>query len=173
MSDPSSAPGQGNSGQAGSGQAGSGHANPGGLAVSPIAINAQYVKDLSFENPNAPQILAQLREQPSVQVNVDVKARKLADTIYEVVLVIRAEARHGEQTAFMAEITYGGVFTVSGITDDQLQPLLLIECPRLLFPYARAILSETVRDGGFPPLLLQPLDFAEMYRRTPPQAMQA
>jgi preprotein translocase subunit SecB len=158
MSDPSSGPNG---------------ATQGGLATSPIAINAQYVKDLSFENPNSPQILAQLREQPAVQVNVDVKARKLADTVFEVVLVVRAEARHGETVAFMAEITYGGVFTVSGVGDDQLQPLLLIECPRLLFPYARAILSETVRDGGFPPLLLQPLDFAEMYRRTPPQQMQA
>ncbi|MBM3597385.1 MAG: protein-export chaperone SecB [Alphaproteobacteria bacterium] len=130
----------------------------------PLTVNAQYVKDFSFENPNAPNSLT-LRQAPQIAVNVDVKARPIAESAYEVLLVIGAEAKHESQVAFVVELTYGGVFTLSGIPEEHIRPILLIECPRLLFPFARAILSEATRDGGFPPLSLQPIDFAQLYRQ--------
>jgi preprotein translocase subunit SecB len=136
----------------------------GQLQSPPLVVNAQYVKDLSFENPNAPNSLA-LRQAPQIAVNVDVKARPLAENAFEVLLVIGAEAKHDNQIAFVVELTYGGVFTLSGIAEEHVRPILLIECPRLLFPFARAILAEATRDGGFPPLSLQPIDFAQLYRQ--------
>jgi preprotein translocase subunit SecB len=130
----------------------------------PLIVNAQYVKDLSFENPSAPNSLA-VRQAPQIAVNVDVKARPLAENTYEVLLVVSAEAKHENQVAFVVELTYGGVFTLNGIAEEHVRPVLLIECPRLLFPFARAILAEATRDGGFPPLSLQPIDFAQLYRQ--------
>jgi preprotein translocase subunit SecB len=130
----------------------------------PLVVNVQYVKDLSFENPNAPNSLA-LRQQPQIAVNVDVRARTLADNAYEVLLMINAEAKQDEQIAFVVELTYAGVFTLNGIAEEHIKPVLLIECPRILFPFARAILSDATRDGGFPPLSLQPIDFAQLFRQ--------
>ncbi|MBM3571345.1 MAG: protein-export chaperone SecB [Alphaproteobacteria bacterium] len=136
-------------------------------ALPPLVINAQYVKDLSFENPNAPNSLAQ-RQAPQISVNVDVKARPLAENAFEVLLVIAAEAKQDEQVAFVVELTYGGIFTLNGIADEHVRPVLLIECPRLLFPFARSILADATRDGGYPPLSLQPIDFAQLYRHQQP-----
>jgi len=137
-----------------------------GSAALPLIVNAQYVKDLSFENPNAPASLMMQGGQPQIDLQVDVQARGVAENVSEVSLNIRAEAKVGEGIAFIAELSYAGVFTLpAGMPQDQAKALLLIEAPRLLFPFARAIVADTVRDGGYPPLMLQPLDFVDLYRR--------
>ena len=133
-------------------------------AMLPIQVNAQYIKDLSFENPNAPQSL-QPNQAPNIEVNVDVNAAGLAEDRFEVVLSISAKASQENETVFLAELSYAGLFTLQGFSREQLQAVLLIECPRLLFPFARSIIADATRDGGFPPLLVQPVDFAEIYRR--------
>src|SRR4051812_17130621 len=111
----------------------------GGPQALPIAINTQYVKDLSFENPNAPQSLVQQNAQPNIEVNVNVQARGLGPQVYEVVLSITCTAKHETMTAFIVEVAYAGVFTLNGVPQEHTHPLLLIECPRLLFPFARAL----------------------------------
>ena len=136
-----------------------------GPQVPPIAVNTQYVKDLSFENPNAPQSLAAQTAQPSIEVNVNVQARGLAQNVYEVVLSITCTAKHEQMTAFIVEVAYAGVFTLTGVPAEHVHPLLLIECPRLLFPFARALVANATRDGGFLPLMIQPIDFLDLYRR--------
>lgn len=145
-------------------------------ANAPLIINTQYVKDLSFEVPGAPQIYATLRTQPQVRIQFDVQLRKLPEGagVYEVSLEIRVEAHEaldsdgqpaaGVKPVFIAELTYGGVFTLTGIPDNTIEPVLLVECPRLLFPYARNIIAEVTRDGGFPPVLLQPIDFVALWQ---------
>lgn len=133
----------------------------------PIAItmNAQYVKDLSFENPNAPASLLPSNEQPQLDVNIDVQTRTGPEDSYEVTLHIKADAKIGGKQAFLIELAYAGVATLKNIPQEALQPVLLIEIPRLLFPFARNILADVTRDGGFAPLLLNPIDFADLYRR--------
>jgi preprotein translocase subunit SecB len=132
----------------------------------PLVVNAQYAKDFSFENPNAPQsIMAALQEAPQIEVNVHVGARNLQDTTFEVTLTLTATARNNGQVGFVCEVVYAGIFTLTGIPDEHVQPMLLIECPRLLFPFAREMVASATRDGGFPPLMIQPIDFVELYRR--------
>lgn len=140
-------------------------ANQQDKAGSPLVINAQYIKDLSFEAPNAPQIFSEMQKQsPSVSINIDVKAQLLKENIFEVFLHINTECKAGEKTAFIQELVYGGVFTIN-LPKEHIQPALLIECPRLLFPFARNIIADSSRDGGFPPLMLGTIDFADMYRK--------
>ncbi|MGB0681314.1 MAG: protein-export chaperone SecB [Magnetovibrionaceae bacterium] len=135
-------------------------------AEQPLVVNAQYIKDLSFEAPTTPTIFAMMQqEKPDIQVNIDCRAEPLQDRVFEVVLEIKGECTVGESTAFVAEISYAGVFTVN-VPDEHRQPVLLIECPRLIFPFARAVLADVTRDGGFPPLMLGPVDFVAMYRNT-------
>jgi preprotein translocase subunit SecB len=142
-----------------------GNGSDGGEAQPPLVINAQYVKDLSFETPSAPQIFAQMqRTKPDMQVKVDVQARRLQTNIYEVTLHIRADCKAGDVDAFICELTYGGVFTIN-VAENALSPVLLIECPRLLFPFARQIISSTTLDGGFMPLMLAPVDFVSLYQQ--------
>ena len=132
-----------------------------------IQINAQYTKDFSFENPNAPASLQPKEQQPNIAVNVDVSASRVGESdLYEVVLKINADAKRDAEQLFLAELTYAGLFTIKNVPQEQVTPLLLIECPRLLFPFARNILAESTRDGGFPPLLIQPVDFAAMFRQS-------
>ncbi len=144
-------------------------------AQPPLVVNIQYVKDLSFEVPGAPQIYTSLRAQPQVAINLDVQARRIVEggNSYEVTLMIRAEAKdpgaqaNGQAPApvvFIAELTYAGVFTLSGLPDNAVEPVLLVECPRILFPFARNILADVTRDGGFPPVLLQPIDFVQLWQ---------
>ena len=135
-----------------------------------MTIVSQYVKDLSFENPRAPQSLQPNQARPEVQIRVDVRAQPMEAERYEVALHIHVEAKAGDDTAFMVELTYGGVFGLLNIPQDSLQPLLLIECPRLLFPFARRVVADATRDGGFPPLLIDPIDFVTLYRRRQQQA---
>ncbi len=130
----------------------------------PIVINAQYIKDLSFEAPASPGIFAEMHEDgPDVNVNVEVKAEPFGEGLYEVFLNITATCKVGEKTSFIMELVYGGLFTVK-VPAEHLQPVLLIECPRLLFPFARNILADITRDGGFPPLMLGPVDFVSMFQ---------
>lgn len=136
-----------------------------------LLVNAQYLKDMSFENPRAPHALTNMAEPPAVQVNVDVQADRLGETAYEVALTINAEATRDDETVFVVEVVFAGVFTVTNASQEILGPILLIEAPRLLFPFARAVVAGATRDGGFPPLLVNPIDFADLYRRR--QAQQA
>jgi preprotein translocase subunit SecB len=135
-----------------------------------LTIQSQYVKDLSFENPRAPQSLQPGQTRPEIQVRVDVRAQPLSPERYEVSLQLHIDAKAGSETAFMVELTYAGAFGLVNIPQDSLQPLLLIECPRLLFPFARRIVADATRDGGFPPLLIDPIDFMVLYRRRQQQA---
>ena len=134
-------------------------------AVPPIICNAQYTKDLSFEAPTAPRIFAAMQqEDPDVKIGVHVDFMEFEDNTFEVVLKVEATCTVGAETAFMLELEYGGLFTVN-VEDEVRGAVLLIECPRLLFPFARNILADVSRDGGFPPLMLGPLDFAGMYQQ--------
>jgi preprotein translocase subunit SecB len=138
------------------------------LRSLPITIHAQYLKDLSFECPNSPAVLINQDQSPGISVDLKVNAESMADfkeNSYEVsvVIVVRAEGTGG--AAFIADLTYAGLFTIEGVPEDSLEPVLMIECPRLLFPFIRAIIGAAVRDAGFPPLMLNPFDFADLYRR--------
>ncbi len=129
-----------------------------------IAINAQYIKDLSFEAPGSPVVFLKGQSSaPDIQINVDVQAGSLQDKIFEVVLNIHAECKIDDKIAFIVELSYGGLFSLN-LPEETRKPALLIECPRLLFPFARNIVADVTRDGGFPPLMMNPLDFAAMYR---------
>jgi preprotein translocase subunit SecB len=136
---------------------------PNGEDTGPaVGIISQYVKDLSFENPNAPAVY-QWQTQPNIEVGFDIGAVKLNDEIHEVTLKIDVRARTAEQTAFAVELLYGGLVGMRNVPEEQVQPFLLAEAPRILFPFARQIISQTVQDGGFPPLLLEPIDFGSLY----------
>lgn len=131
-----------------------------------LTVTGQYVKDFSFENPNAPESLASDAPQPQIEVNVDVQARGFRGDMYEVVLRIHGTCRQGENTAFVVELDYAGLFQLRDFPRDQLEEACLIECPRLLFPFARALVANATREGGFPPLLLDPIDFRQLYLRS-------
>jgi preprotein translocase subunit SecB len=143
-----------------------GHADPQQFAAGTgpqLQVMAQYIKDLSFENPQAPMSLQ--AGKPALEVGVDVQARPLGIDQYEVLLRIRGDAQGaGTQKVFVIELVYGGVFMLKGIPQEGIQPILLIECPRLLFPFARRLVADITRDGGFPPLMLDPIDFAGLFR---------
>ena len=127
-----------------------------------MQINAQYIKDFSFENPNSPASL-QPKTEPTVEVNVDVQAKSLSDHVYEVSLTTSITGRDESQTLFIIELIYAGIFTFQSESDHDIQPALLIDCPQLLFPFTRSIVSNITQNGGFPPLLLQPVNFAQLY----------
>lgn len=130
-----------------------------------LIINAQYIKDLSFENPRAPQSLTQQTQTPAVEINVDVKAATLGAENYEVVLTINASAKVEAGPLFVLELAYGAVVTVRNVPQAALTPIILVEVPRLMFPFARNIIADATRDGGFPPLMVNPIDFMELLRR--------
>lgn len=130
-----------------------------------LVINAQYIKDLSFENPRAPHSLGQQQAQPSVEIKVDVKAQSLGAENYEVVLTINASAKVQEDALFIVELIYGAIVTVRNVPQELLSAAVLVETPRLMFPFARNIVAETTRDGGFPPLMINPIDFGDLLRR--------
>ncbi|HJU15559.1 MAG TPA: protein-export chaperone SecB [Stellaceae bacterium] len=130
-----------------------------------LIVNAQYVKDLSFENPRAPQSLIQPSAQPQVDINVDVNARNLAPEVFEVTLAINASARIENDPVFLVELVYGAVVTIRNAPEAILPTLILVETPRIIFPFARAVIADATRDGGFPPLMINPIDFSELLRR--------
>jgi preprotein translocase subunit SecB len=138
--------------------------NNGNGATNPsLTILAQYTKDLSFENPGAPRSLQARDKAPDININVNVNANPLSEADFDVVLSLSAEAKDGDRTLFHTELVYGGVFRVTGFPQEHMLPLLFIECPRLLFPFARQIISDVTRNGGFPPLMIDPIDFAQMF----------
>lgn len=138
----------------------------GGEVQVQLALIAQYLKDMSFENPSAPAILQELQSaKPQVNVNVNVNAQRIGEEGYEVVLSLATEAKIGEKVAFIVELDYAALWGIRGVTDEQLQPILLVECPRLMFPFARSILADAIREGGFPQVLLDPIDFAGLFRQ--------
>lgn len=129
-----------------------------------VSILAQYVKDLSFENPNAPASLQQGAGQPKIDIGVNVSVKKQGDEVYEVELKLNANAQfENGRTAFIAELVYGGIFGLRFVPEEHLELFLVVEAPRQLFPFARRILADATRDGGFPPLMLDPIDFAQLY----------
>lgn len=132
-----------------------------------LKVVAQYVKDHSFENPGAPAFISppEAEEQPNAKISVDVKRRQLSGDDHEILLDFTVEAKQADGTiAFILELVYAGVFTVRGFDDDARTFILSVECPRLLFPFARRVLADSVRDGGYPPLILGPIDFAGLYK---------
>lgn len=134
--------------------------------ISPqIGIEAQYIKDLSFENPLGPDAAAAIQTNPEVSIEVTTSARPLDGNRYEVILLIRGEARAADSVVFILELTYGGVLTLSNVPEDAIGPILMIEGARLLFPFARNIVADISRDGGFPPLFINPIDFVELYQQ--------
>ena len=136
---------------------------PNGEDTSPQAgVISQYVKDFSFENPNAPAVY-QWQGQPQIDIQFNIGSNQLGDDLYEVVLKIEAKALAEDKVAFQVELSYAGLFALRNIPVDQLQGFLLAEAPRLLFPFARRVLADAVRDGGFPPLMLEPIDFGQLY----------
>jgi preprotein translocase subunit SecB len=130
-----------------------------------FTILAQYSKDFSFENPNAPQSLIQQQAQPQISIQINVNPRQLSPTDYEVELKLDGKAEHDGNVLFAFDLNYAGVFRLSNIPPENLGPLLMIECPRLLFPFAREIISSAIANGGFPPLLLNPVDFVGLYQQ--------
>jgi len=127
-----------------------------------VGMISQYVKDLSFENPNAPAVY-QWQVQPQIEVQFNIGTQKLADEVFEVALKIEVLARAENNTAFAVDLLYAGLFGIRNLPEEQLQPFLLAEAPRLLFPFARRVVSDAIRDGGFPPLVLDPIDFGALY----------
>ena len=130
-----------------------------------MKILGQYLKDFSFENPNAPQSLAPQQEQPDIAIAVNVNARNLGPHDFEVELHLDAKANAKGKLLFAAELLYAGIFRMENYPENVLHAAVLIECPRMLFPFARHIMADATRNGGFPPLMLDPIDFVEMYKR--------
>lgn len=130
-----------------------------------MKILGQYLKDFSFENPNAPQSLGPQQRQPDINISVNVNARNLAPNDFEVELHFDAKASFEGKVLFAADLLYAGIFRLENFPQNLLQAAVLIECPRMLFPFARQIMADSTRNGGFPPLMLDPIDFAGMYQQ--------
>jgi preprotein translocase subunit SecB len=126
-----------------------------------LQVVAQYIKDLSFENPGMPGNLA---ERPQIELNVDLQARQMDPQHFEVELKLRVNAANGDKPLFLLELIYAGIFLLQNVPEEMRQPALLIEAPHIIFPFARRIVSDVVRDGGMPPLMVEPIDFAALYR---------
>ena len=133
----------------------------------PVMVHAQYVKDVSFENPSAPFSLRAGLENPKMDVNINLDARNIEDAtvkaLYEVALRISVRATRGDQTVYIAEVLYGVAASMPNVAEEHHHALLLVEIPKLAFPFARKVLADLIQDGGYPPLLLGPVDFASMY----------
>ena len=147
--DPKAAPGNG--------------AQSGGAPGPGFRILAQYVRDLSFENPKAPDSL-RVEGKPAIDLGVEMNAQGRADGLFEVDLKLSIKATTDAMPVFQVELLYGGLFALQGVTEDEIEPLLLTECPRYLFPFAREIIARATADGGFyPPFMMDPIDFAAIY----------
>ena len=128
-------------------------------------VNAQYIKDLSFENPHAPRSLAPSPQQPNINIQINVDAAPMGETDVEVTLRLEGKAEAQGMLLFGFELAFAGVFRIQNVPPDSMQPVVMIECPRLLFPFAREIIATATRNGGFAPLLLNPIDFVDLYRQ--------
>ncbi|MBW4332282.1 protein-export chaperone SecB [Stakelama sp. CBK3Z-3] len=142
-----------------------GEAAANGADTGPMAnLISQYVKDLSFENPNSPQVY-QRDTPPQIDVQFNIGVNQVGEEVHEVVLKIESRAEHDGQVAFLVDLTYAGLFQLRNLPQEHVQPFLLGEAPRILFPFARRVLADAVRDGSFAPLLLDPIDFNAMYQQ--------
>jgi preprotein translocase subunit SecB len=139
----------------------------GGQADKPPQLNvlAQYIKDFSFENPNAPRSLTPGQQQPAINIQINVNAKPVAETDIEVELKLEGKAETPQLMLFGFDLVYAGVFRIQNVPQENVHPLVMIECPRLLFPFAREIIAAAVRNGGYPPLLIDPVDFVGLYRQ--------
>jgi preprotein translocase subunit SecB len=138
-----------------------------------LNVAAQYIKELSFENPNAPKSLSPGASPPQISVQINVDAKPMSDTDVEVSLKIEGKAEMTGTVMFRFELDFAGVFRIQNVPQESMNPIVLIECPRLLFPFAREIIANAVRNGGFPPLLLDPFDFVALYRQRMEQSQAA
>jgi preprotein translocase subunit SecB len=130
-----------------------------------LDVNAQFIKDLSFENPQILKMLQSNEQLPEIDIKINVNHEKLEqENMHEVSLIVHANGKKANSEIFVFELVYSGIFTIKNIDQGLLHPVLMIECPRILFPYVRNIVSDITRDGGYPPLLLKPVDFADLYR---------
>lgn len=132
--------------------------------LNSITINAQYIKDVSFEAPNVPAIFTEKNAGPEIAINVDVQATKIQENLFEVALKVKADAKIKEKTAFLCEVEYACLATIV-MPPENLEPVLLIEVPRLLFPFVRSIVADLTRESGFPPLMINPIDFVGLYHQ--------
>jgi preprotein translocase subunit SecB len=134
-------------------------------AAPQLNVLGQYVKDLSFENPNAPRSLQQQQQQPQINIQINVNAKPLAENDYEVELKVEGRAEVTGLLLFSFDLLYAGVFRIVNVPQENLNAIIMIECPRLLFPFARELVATAVRNGGFPPLMIDPVDFVSLYRQ--------
>ncbi len=137
-----------------------------------LNVLGQYIKDFSFENPNAPRSLAPSQTQPAINIQINVNANPLSETDFEVTLTLEGKAENSGTLLFAFDLTFAGVFRIQNVPKEHVPPLVMIECPRLLFPFAREIVATAVRNGGFPPLLLDPVDFVALYQQKMAQQQQ-
>jgi preprotein translocase subunit SecB len=140
------------------------------VAQPSFRIITQYLRDLSFENPRAPESLRGGQDQPQIDMGVEMNARGRPDGFYEVDLKLSARAARGGEPVFHVEVLYGGLFEIIGVPVEQVEPVLLVECPRFLFPFARRVIADVTGEGGFPPFLLDPIDFSAVYEARKAQA---
>jgi len=138
---------------------------PGAGAPPQLNVLAQYIKDFSFENPNAPQSLTPTQQQPSINIQINVSGKPLGGSDYEVELKLEGRADSTNGVLFSFDVLYAGIFRLQNIPEENIHPVMMIECPRLLFPFAREIVATVVRNGGFPPLLIDPVDFVSLYQQ--------
>jgi len=141
---------------------------PAGAPQSQLGVLAQYIKDFSFENPNAPHSLVKAQQQgqpPEIKIQIDVEAKPLSETDFEVELKLEGKAQLSDMVLFGFELIYAGIFRLQNIPQENMGPLLMIECPRLLFPFAREQISSAINNSGYPPLMLEPVDFVAIYQQ--------
>jgi preprotein translocase subunit SecB len=138
-----------------------------------VRVAGQYIKDLSFENPNVRKLIDGAREQPTLRVEVNVNATKMTDKVFESAIQFKAQATANAVVIYDLELTYAGLFEIQAMPQQALEPFLLINCPSLLFPFLRRLVADLTREGGFPPLLLDPIDFAALFMQRKQQAQQA
>ena len=134
-------------------------------SASPLSIHGQYVKDFSFENPNPLAVFGAENQdkQPQIAIDIQVKAEPIAEKAYEIVLSVRADAKRDEQQLFLTELSYAGLVSLGDVPQEHVGPLLMIHCPTLFFPFVRQLIAEATRNGGYPPLMLEPVDFSHLY----------
>lgn len=148
-------------------------ANPQQAAVPTINIVGQYVRDMSFENPDAPGSILAGGAAPSFNVSINVSVKKQQEEIYAVEIPINVKAERDSKVLFNVELIYGGLFRIKNVPENQVAPILMVECPRLLFPFARQVVANVSQSGGFPPVMLEPVDFAAIYRQNLQRMQQA
>ncbi len=141
--------------------------NPTGNDTTPrFLIKGQYVKDLSFENPHSPHSLIAVEEKPRIDFGVDLKVQRFNEQHFELTLHLTARAMGKDSTLFLAELDYSGIVQFIGIPEDKMEPILMVDCAFILYPFARRVMADVTRDGGFPPLMLEPIDFMALYTQS-------